>query len=100
MKFKTISLIGLIFTIAATSGNVFAQKVLQFVTAPKGSITLTQEKAKELNLDLEKIKSSLNAHSDDEVFASLDENGDIINLSLYNNKEFSDSRVDRDGAGH
>ena len=82
MKLKTISLIGLIFTITATTGNAFAQKVLQLVTAPKGSITLTQEKAKELNLDLEKVKSTLNAHADDEVFANLDENGDIINLGL------------------
>ena len=100
MKLKTISLIGLLFTATVSSGSAFAQKVIQLVTAPKGSITLNQESAKEFNLDLEKIKSSLNAQEGDEVFANLDENGDIINLGIYNNREFAGSRVDRDGVGH
>jgi hypothetical protein len=100
MKLTTISLIGLLFTATVSSGSAFAQKVIQLVTPPKGSITLNKETAKEFNLDLETIKSSLNAQEGDEVFANLDENGDIINLGIYNNQEFAGSRVDRDGVGH
>lgn len=99
MKLKTISLIGLLLTALTSSRSAFAQKVIQFIT-PEGAIALDKETAKKFNLDLDKVKSSLNAQDDDEVFASLDENGDIINLGIYQNTEFANSRVDRDGAGH
>lgn len=100
MKLKTISLIGLLFAATVSSGSAFAQKLIQLVSAPKGFISLNQKTAKEFNLDLEKIKSSLNAQEGDEVFANLGENGDIINLGIYNNREFAGPRVDRDGVGH
>lgn len=99
MKLKTISLIGLLFTTLVSSGSAFAQKVIQII-APEGAITLNKETAKEFNLDLDKVKFSLNAQDGDEVFVNLDENGEIINLGIYQNAEFASSRVDRDGAGH
>ena len=53
-----------------------------------------------LNLDLDVLKSMIGAKEDDRIFATIDDEGEIINLGIYNIQEFSVSRVDRDGAGH
>ncbi len=100
MKLRIVSLMGLLFAIVATSGNAFAQKIMNAMSAPKHFIILNQENSKEMNLDLEIIKSSLNAKEDDKIFVSIDEQEETINLGIYNITEFSVSRVDRDGAGH
>lgn len=57
--------------------------------------TLTSESAIELNIDLNLLKEELSIHDGDEIYYSVSENE--INLEIFRNNEFSESRIDRDG---
>jgi hypothetical protein len=100
MNFKNVSILSLILSTLMTSGNTFAQKLVQFVISSKGTINIDQQNIEEIESDIENKNTIFKIRKGQQLNIVVDEESDLIDLDIYNNSEFSASRVDRDGEGH
>lgn len=91
---KILSIIGFMLTAGLLLKDSNAQSEVNNMLNENYK-TLTSESAIELNIDLNLLKEELSIHDGDEIYYSVSENE--INLEIFRNNEFSESRIDRDG---